>query len=65
MASIACQHHISWVIEVDPGIHQCIQCFERVGKKQITPSFDTLPADLQRDWDEFEAGKHPAMPYPH
>ena len=43
MASIACQHHVSWVIEVDPGIHQCIQCFERVEKRQITPRFDELP----------------------
>ncbi|HSM93553.1 MAG TPA: hypothetical protein VLT47_11770 [Anaeromyxobacteraceae bacterium] len=65
MASIACQHHISWVVEVDPGIHQCIQCFERVDKKQITPKFETLSTELQRDWDDFEAGKHPAAPYPH
>ena len=37
MASIACQHHVSWIVEVDPGIHQCILCMERVDKKQITP----------------------------
>jgi hypothetical protein len=56
MASIACQHHISWVIEVAPGMHQCILCTEVVNKKQITPKFDDLPAEFRRHWDEFEAG---------
>jgi hypothetical protein len=65
MASIACQHHVSWVVEVDPGVHQCIQCFERVEKKQITPKFDDLPKEFQRHWEEFEAGGHRAAPYPH
>lgn len=65
MASIACQHHVSWVVEVDPGIHQCILCMERVTKKQITPRFEELPKEFQEHWDRFEAGDHRAQPNPH
>jgi hypothetical protein len=65
MASIACQHHVSWVVEVDPGIHQCIQCMERVEKKQLTPKFEELSKEFQEHWDRFEAGDHKAAPWPH
>jgi hypothetical protein len=56
MASIACQHHISWVVEVEPGLHKCILCTEIVSKKQITPKFEDLPVEFQRHWEEFEKG---------
>jgi hypothetical protein len=61
MASIACQHHVSWIVEVEPGVHQCIQCFEAVEKKQITPKFDEMPEAFRRRWDAFEHGEVPAL----
>ena len=61
MASIACQHHVSWVVEVEPGVHQCIQCKEAVDKKQISPRFEDLPEEFRRHWEAFERGEEPAL----
>jgi hypothetical protein len=50
-----CPHHIQWVIEAPAGLHQCLQCFDAVAKKDITPRFEDLGADLQKRWDAHEA----------
>jgi len=50
-----CSHHIQWVIEAPNGLHQCVQCFEAVTKKDITPKFEDLGAEIQRRWDAHEA----------
>jgi len=63
-----CPHHIQWVIEAPHGLHQCVQCFEPVAKKDITPKFEELGAELQRRWDAHEAasgkGADPAKAAP-
>ena len=50
-----CPHHIQWVIEAPAGLHQCLQCFDAVTKKDVTPKFEDLGADLQQRWDAHEA----------
>lgn len=55
-----CPHHIQWVVPVAHGLHQCLQCSEVVGKKDVTPKFDDLGSDAQRRWDAHEAAARPA-----
>jgi hypothetical protein len=50
-----CPHHIQWVIEAPNGLHQCLQCFDAVTKKDITPKFEDLGEALQKRWDAHEA----------
>ena len=50
-----CPHHIQWVVPAPHGLHQCLQCFEAVTKKDITPKFEDLGPDLQRRWEAHEA----------
>ena len=50
-----CPHHIQLVIEAPAGLHQCLQCFEAVAKKDITPKFEDFGAELQKRWDAHEA----------
>jgi hypothetical protein len=50
-----CPHHIQWVVEAPNGLHQCLQCFEAVAKKDITPKFEDLGVELQQRWDAHEA----------
>jgi len=50
-----CPHHIQWVVPAPHGLHQCLQCFEAVTKKDITPKFEDLGPELQRRWDAHEA----------
>jgi hypothetical protein len=50
-----CPHHIQWVVPVAYGQHQCVQCYELVGKKDITPKFEDLGPELQGRWDAHEA----------
>jgi len=58
-----CPHHIQWVIEAENGLHQCLQCFDVVTKKDVTPKFEDLGAELQKRWDAHEArAPKPAAP---
>jgi len=57
-----CPHHIQWVVPAAQGLHQCLQCFEVVAKKDITPKFEELGAELQRRWDAHEASGAKAAP---
>ncbi len=58
-----CPHHIQWVVPAPHGLHQCMQCFEPVTKKDITPKFEDLGPDLQKRWDAHEASAaKPAAP---
>jgi hypothetical protein len=50
-----CPHHIQWVVEAHNGLHQCLQCFEAVAKKDITPKFEDLGVEFQKRWDAHEA----------
>lgn len=50
-----CPHHIQWVVPVAFGQHQCTLCFDVVTKKDITPKFEDLGAELQKRWDAHEA----------
>jgi hypothetical protein len=50
-----CPHHIQWVIEAPGGLHQCLQCFEAVAKKDVTPKFEDLGLEFQKRWDDHEA----------
>ncbi len=55
-----CPHHIQWVVEAPKGLHQCLQCFEVVTKKDVTPKFEDLGAELQKRCDAHEAKGAPA-----
>jgi hypothetical protein len=57
-----CPHHIQWVVPAALGLHQCLQCFEVVQKKDITPKFEDLGAEIQRRWDAHEAAAAKAAP---
>ena len=60
-----CPHHIQWVTEAENGLHQCLQCFEAVAKKDVTPKFEELGPELQKRWDAHEArAPRPATPAP-
>ena len=50
-----CPHHIQWVVEAHNGLHQCLQCFDAVTKKDVTPKFEDLGEELQKRWDAHEA----------
>jgi hypothetical protein len=50
-----CPHHIQWVRPVPGGLHQCIQCFQVVTKKDVIPKFEDLPEEFRRLWDMHEA----------
>jgi hypothetical protein len=42
-----------------------MQCFEAVAKKDVTPKFEDLGAELQKRWDAHEArAPKPAAPAP-
>jgi hypothetical protein len=57
MAMLACTHHVSWVVPVDGGKHQCLYCREIVTKKDVYPKFEELGADYQARWDRHEKGE--------
>jgi hypothetical protein len=57
-----CQHHVSWVVEVAGGLHQCILCTRVVGKKDVYPKLEDLPAEFQRRWDDWEARQQEPAP---
>ncbi|HZY03150.1 MAG TPA: hypothetical protein VFF02_06585 [Anaeromyxobacteraceae bacterium] len=60
-----CPHHIQWIVPVNDGLHQCLQCTEVVTKKDITPKFEELGPEVQKRWDAHEAAakaKPPAGP---
>ncbi len=60
-----CPHHIQWVVPVAHGLHQCIQCYEVVSKKDITPKFEDLGPETQKRWDAHEqAGAKPTAAAP-
>ncbi len=59
-----CPHHIQWVIPVAHGLHQCTQCGEIVGKKDVIPKFDELGAEAQSRWDAHEAAGRPTTAAP-
>ncbi len=54
-----CQHHIQWVREVDGGLHQCILCHQVVSKKDVSPKFEDLTAELRSRWEAHEAKRAP------
>jgi hypothetical protein len=37
------------------GLHQCIQCFQVVSKKDIYPKYEDLTDEFRRRWDAHEA----------
>ncbi len=49
-----CPHHVQWVVPVAHGLHQCIQCYEVVTRKDVTPKFEELPPEMQARWDAHE-----------
>jgi hypothetical protein len=57
MAMLSCTHHVSWVVPVDGGKHQCLYCREIVTKKDVYPKFEELGADYQARWDRHEKGE--------
>jgi len=58
-----CPHHIQWVVPVAYGQHQCMQCWDLVTRKDVTPKFEDLAPDLQKKWEAHEATyKPPAAP---
>jgi hypothetical protein len=50
-----CVHHISWIVPVEGGLHQCIQCQQIVSRKDVYPKLEDLGEELRRRWDEHEA----------
>jgi hypothetical protein len=59
-----CLHHVQWVRRVPGGLHQCIQCFQVVTKKDIYPKCEDLTEEFRRRWDEHEATRPPPEPGP-
>lgn len=57
-----CPHHVQWIVPVNDGLHQCLQCTEVVTKKDVTPKFEELGAEIQRRWDAHEASGKPKAP---
>jgi hypothetical protein len=55
-----CVHHIQWVRPIAGGLHQCIQCLQVVGKKDVYPKLEELSAELRARWDAHEASAAPA-----
>ncbi len=54
-AVLTCVHHVQWVREIPGGLHQCIQCHQVVGRKDVHPKLEDLPPEFRRRWDEHEA----------
>ncbi len=52
---LTCIHHVQWIREVPGGLHQCIQCFQVLARKDVYPRFEDLPEWVRRRWDEHEA----------
>ena len=60
-----CPHHVQWVRRVPGGLHQCIQCFQVVTKKDVYPRPEDLSDEFRRRWDEHEATRPaPGAPPP-
>ena len=59
-----CPHHVQWVLPVGHGLHQCLQCFEVVSRKDITPKFEDLGPDFQKRWEAHEAMAKPGAAAP-
>ena len=52
---LTCTHHIQWVRPVENGLHQCILCFQVVGRKDVYPKLEDLPPEVRSRWDAHEA----------
>ena len=52
---LTCVHHVQWIRPVPGGLHQCIQCFQVVTRKDVYPRFDDLSDEFRRRWEEHEA----------
>jgi hypothetical protein len=61
---LTCVHHVQWVRRVPGGLHQCIQCYQVVTRKDVTPKFEDLTDEFRRRWEEHEATRPPAEPGP-
>jgi hypothetical protein len=59
-----CPHHVQWVRPVAGGLHQCILCFQVVGKKDVYPKLEELPEEFRRRWDAHEATRPAPEPTP-
>lgn len=59
-----CPHHVQWVRRVPGGLHQCIQCFQVVTKKDIYPKYEDLTDEFRSRWDAHEATRPPPEPAP-
>jgi hypothetical protein len=59
-----CVHHIQWVREVHGGLHQCMQCFQVVTRKDVFPKFEDLPEEFRWRWDAHEATRDQAAAAP-
>ncbi len=57
-----CPHHVSWLIPVRHGLHQCIQCWQVVTRKDIIPKFEDLSQEFQRRWEAHEKSGEPTGP---
>jgi hypothetical protein len=55
-----CPHHISWIVPVPGGLHQCILCQKVVGPADVSPKVDDLPEEFGRRWREHEARREAA-----
>ena len=58
--ALNCPHHVMWVVAVEHGLHQCIQCRQVVTSKDITPKFEDLPLEFQQRWEAHEKKEQPA-----
>ena len=54
-----CPHHLMWIVPVRHGLHQCIQCWQVVGRKDVASKFEDLPPAFQRRWEEHEKEGQP------
>jgi len=57
--ALNCPHHVMWVVPVEQGLHQCIQCGKVVTRKDITPNFEDLSPELRQRWETHERGQLP------
>lgn len=57
-----CLHHVQWVRKIPGGMHQCIQCFQVVTKKDVYPKFEDLGDEYRRRWEAHEAAGLPPDP---
>ncbi len=49
-----CPHHISWIVPVARGLHQCTQCWQVVGRKDVSPKLDDLGPEMRARWEAHE-----------